>query len=187
MKKVFYTLAVLLVSLSGFSQSSYLFESTPYGSKVTAKSETNPVTGYTTYSTINNLGIWESKATSVPDLFEKGASTLYSNDIYGGLNISSFSTTNIGGGSTIYSKNSMGDFSPSDIIYPNYGGTYSIYSKNDAGSFVPSGYYNPSSGGYLNSSSSQSSSTISTNSIYSSLPSLPSFSTSFPNLPTIKF
>jgi hypothetical protein len=188
MKKVIYTFAVLLLSASGFAQSSYLFETTPYGSRVAAKSEINPVTGYTTYSTINNLGIWESKATSVPDLFDKGASTLYSNNIYGGLSISSFSTSNIGGGSTIYSKNSTGGFSASDIIIPNYGGTTSIYSRNDAGSFVPSGYYNPSSGqGYINSSTSELPSTIMRNSIYSSLPSLPSFSNTFPSMPSLKF
>ena len=75
MKKVIYTFAVLLLSASGFAQSSYLFETTPYGSRVAAKSEINPVTGYTTYSTINNLGIWETKGTSVPDLFDNGAST----------------------------------------------------------------------------------------------------------------
>jgi hypothetical protein len=188
MKKVFYTLAVLIISGSVFSQSSFLFESTPYGSRLAAKSETNPVTGYTSFSTMNTLGIWETKATAVPNIYDRGASTLYSNDIYGGLNISSFSTTNIGGGATIYSKNNMGTFSPSEIISPNYGGTYSIYSRNDAGSFVPSGYYNPSSGqGYLNSSSSEAPSTIIRNSIYSSLPSLPTFSSSIPSLPSFKF
>jgi hypothetical protein len=188
MKNVIYTFAVLLLSASGFSQSSYLFETTPYGSRLAAKSEINPVTGYTTYSTINNLGIWETKATSVPNIFDKGASTLYTNDIFGGSNISSFSTTNIGGGSTIYSKSSAGGFSATDIIIPNYGGSSSIYSRNDAGSFVPSGYYSPSSGkGYINSSTSELPSTMMRNSIYSSLPSLPSFSNTFPSMPSLKF
>lgn len=194
MKKGIYTFAILLISISGFSQSSFYYESSPYGSKITAKSDNNPVTGYTSYSVINNLGIWEQKAVSVPSTFDRGGSTLYYNDNFGSLNIASFSTSNIGGGSTIYSRNNTGGFSPSDIISPNYGGTYSIYSKSDMGNFIPSGYYNPSTGqGYIKSSSIEIPSIYSSNSIYSntislpSIPSLPNFSNSFPSLPAFKY
>ena len=194
MKKVIFTIAIILTSVIGFSQSSYFYETTSYGSRVAARADLNPVTGYTSYSVLNNIGMWEQKATSVPSSFDKGSSTLYYNDIYGSLNIASFSTTNLGGGSTIYSQNSYGGFSPSDIISPNYGGTYSIYSKSDAGSFIPSGYYNPNTGqGYIKSSSFDLPSIYNGNSIYSntiSLPSVPSFSNysnSIISLPSIKF
>jgi hypothetical protein len=194
MKKVTFTFALILLCVIGFSQSSYLYEATPYGSRVAARADLNPITGYTSYSVLNNMGMWEQKATSVPSSFDKGSSTLYYNDIYGSLNIASFSTSNIGAGSTIYSKNNYGGFSPSDIISPNYGGIYSIYSKSDAGSFVPTGYYNSNTGqGYIKSSSIDIPSIYNSSSIYSntiSLPSVPSFSTysnSIISLPNIKF
>lgn len=194
MKKAIYTFAILLLSASCFSQSSFLYESSPYGSKITAKSDYDPLSGYTSYSVINKLGVWEQKAVSVPNTFDKGGSTLYYNDNFGVSNIASFTTSNIGGGLTIYSRDNIGGFSPSDIISPNYGGTYSIYSKSDVGNFIPSGYYNPSTGqGYIKSSSIEMPSIYSSNSIYSnsislpSIPSLPTFSNSFPSLPKFKY
>jgi hypothetical protein len=184
MKKAIYTIAILLLSASGFSQSSFLYESSPYGSRVTAKSDYNPVTGYTSYSVMNNLGIWEQKGVSVPNTLDKGASTLYSYDNFGISSISSFSSSNLGGGLTIYSKDKVGGFSPSDIISPNYSGTLSIYSRSEMGNFVPSGYYNPASGqGYIKSSSIEMPTIYSGNSIYSNSISLPSL----PSLPTFKF
>lgn len=194
MKKAIYTIAILLLSASGFSQSSFLYESSPYGSRVTAKSDYNPVTGYTSYSVMNNLGIWEQKGVSVPNTLDKGASTLYNYDNFGISSISSFSSSNLGGGLTIYSKDKVGGFSPSDIISPNYSGTLSIYSRSEMGNFVPSGYYNPASGqGYIKSSLNEMPTIYSGNSIYSnsislpSIPSLPRLSNSLPSLPTFKF
>lgn len=146
MKKLLTIAISLFTAYSGISQTSFLYEQTPLGNKLVGKSETNSVTGYTSYYNLNDYGMWEAKGVSVPNSFGQSGSTLYSYDNLGRSSVTSFSTPNYGGGTTIYSKNNLGDFSPSTIISSDYGGTYSIYSRNELGSMAPSGYYNPSTG-----------------------------------------
>jgi hypothetical protein len=175
MKKLFTIAIILFTTKAGFSQNSFLYEQTPFGKKVVGKSETNTVTGYTSYYNMNDYGMWEAKGVSVPNTYGQGGSTLYSYDNLGRSNVTSFSTTNYGGGTTIYSRNSLGDYSPSTIISPTYGGSVSIYSKNELGNMVPSGFYNSNTGiGKINTTSSFENSSIFSNSI--NIPSLPGIS-----------
>lgn len=146
MKKLLTIAIALFSTFAGFAQSTFLYEQTTLGKKLVGKSETNSVTGYTSYYNMNDYGMWEAKGVSVPNSFGGGGSAIYSYDKLGRSNVTSFSTTNYGGGTTLYSKNNLGDFIPSTIITPNYGGAYSIYSRNELGSLTPSGYYNPSTG-----------------------------------------
>ena len=146
MKKLLTIAIALFTAIAGFAQTSFLYEETPLGNKLVGKSETNSVTGYTSYYNMNDYGMWEAKGVSVPNSFGQSGSTLYSYDNLGKSNVTSFSSPNYGGGTTIYSKNNLGDFSPSTIISPDYSGTYSIYSRNELGTMTQSGYYNPSNG-----------------------------------------
>jgi hypothetical protein len=181
MKKLLTIAIALFTTFAGFAQTSFLYEQTPLGNKLVGKSETNSVTGYTSYYNMNDYGMWEAKGVSVPNSFGQSGSTLYSYDNLGRSNVTSFSTPNYGGGTTIYSKNNLGDFSPSTIISPDYGGTYSIYSRNELGNMTPSGYYNPSTGiGQISLTSTFENSSVnfgsSNFSSSVSLPSLPSIS-----------
>jgi len=152
MKKLIIIAALVVFSVKGFSQTSYLYQANTFGNSLIGTSYTNNLTGVTSYySTDNSLGLSSLSGFSYSNGL--GNINYYSTNSLGSMSLSGYSSPNIGGGYTLYAPTQLNvgnfsvdlGFSPTMTVSPSYGGNYN-FSTPSSSSYNVSGYYSPSTG-----------------------------------------